>query len=57
MVGVIIHFGANIRLTRSLPQISPINRVSTYPWFMTCDGDDVHIPARLAFVIKAFHQV
>ncbi len=27
MVGEIIHFGANIRLTRSLPQISPIDRV------------------------------
>jgi hypothetical protein len=24
---------------------------------MPCDGDDVHIPAGLAFVIKAFHQV
>jgi hypothetical protein len=27
MVGEIIHFGAKIRLTRSLPQISPIDRV------------------------------
>jgi hypothetical protein len=27
MVGEIIHFGANVYLTRSLPQPSPIDRI------------------------------
>jgi hypothetical protein len=59
MVGEMIHFGANVHLTRSLPQVSPIDRVYRFnmPMVYPCDGDDVHIPARLAFVIKVFHQV
>ena len=30
MVGEIIHFGANVHLTRSLPQVSPIDRVHRF---------------------------
>jgi len=30
MVGEITHFGANVHLTRSLPQVSPIDRVHRF---------------------------
>jgi hypothetical protein len=46
MVGEIIHFGANVRRTRGLRRSAPLTAytVSTCPWFMPCDGDDVQHP-------------